>query len=88
MCLYILYIHIVSLRYVSMSCVVVCSSFSPFAPVNEERDNEMSEGDGASGGYHGNEGSSLGGIKGQMNILDQILHADCRPVLEFNMVCS
>ena len=56
--------------------------------MNEERDNEMSEGDGASGGYHGNEGSSLGGIKGQMNILDQILHADCRPVLEFNMVCS
>ena len=36
------------------------------------------------GGYHGNETS---GVKGQMNILDQVLHADCKPVLEFTLVC-
>lgn len=40
---------------------------------------------GASGGNHDDETAS-GGIKGQMNILDQVLHSDCRPVLEFSMV--
>jgi hypothetical protein len=58
------------------------SFISPFAPTIErggaEEELEMEE----RGGYHGNETS---GVKGQMNILDQVLHSDCKPVLEFTL---
>ena len=43
---------------------------------------------GASGGNHDDERGSGGGVKGQMNILDQVLHADCKPVLEFSLVSA
>ena len=47
----------------------------------------MAEGGGASDGYRGSEApASSGGIKGQMNVLNQVLHSDCKPVLEFNLV--
>ena len=63
---------------------------SPFAPTNEGsgvEDEELEvEAEGASNGHHGSKAAALGGIKGRMNLLDQVLHPDCRPVLEFSLV--
>ena len=65
---------------------------SPFAPTNEgsgveDEDEEVeTEAEGASGGHHGSKAAAPGGIKGRMNLLDQVLHPDCRPVLEFSLV--
>ena len=61
-------------------------SLSPFAPTNEERGADEDLGLDASSGYHGNEIAAPGGVKGHMNLLDQVLHSDCKPVLEFSLV--
>ncbi|CAI8014046.1 hypothetical protein GBAR_LOCUS8815 [Geodia barretti] len=55
---------------------------SPFARTNEGGVADESQVGGANSGNHDDERAS-GGIKGQMNILDQVLHADCKPLLEF-----
>lgn len=67
---------------------MLTSTLSPFAPAKESGEvEEGTEGRGAGVGYHGNEAlSSGGGVKDQMNLLDQVLHSDCKPVLEFTMV--
>lgn len=64
---------------------VLIYSLSPFAPTNEGRGTDDLESD-ASSGYHGNEVAAPGGVKGHMNLLDQVLHLDCKPVLEFSLV--
>ena len=58
---------------------------SPFARTNEGGVADESQVGGANSGNHDDERAS-GGIKGQMNILDQVLHADCKPLLEFCLV--
>jgi hypothetical protein len=58
------------------------SIINPFARTNEGGVADESQVGGANSGNHDDERAS-GGIKGQMNILDQVLHADCKPLLEF-----
>lgn len=65
---------------------VLIYSLSPFAPTNEGRDADEDLESDASSGYHGNEVAAPGGVKGHMNLLDQVLHSDCKPVLEFSLV--
>ena len=80
--MYIVLAHV--LDYFSTCAHTISSrvpNFSPFAPTNEGGGAEEET------DHHDNETSSSGGIKGQMNVLDQVLHADCKPVLEFTIVC-
>lgn len=63
-------------------------SLSPFAPTDEGGGGTDEELDTEAGvGYHGNETVAPSGVKGHMNLLDQVLHSDCKPVLEFSLVC-
>ncbi len=51
---------------------------SPFAPLDEDPPSSPPPGD--------DEATSLKSAGGDMTLVSQVVHPDCRPVLEFDMV--